>query len=183
MKQIIIIENDSSESRIGFAGEKEPRFIFPTLFGSAKLRFPPATKSFYNPDEALQHKKDCGIDYPIKNGIIENWVSMERIWRFSFEEKLKIDPTNHPVLLIIPPNNSKKRREKIAEILFETFEVPALCIKDQSILIEIAHKSSAKENLNDAWLGGSLFASSNTFLNEFIRIEDYWEKGPELIIP
>ena len=177
MKQIVIIENDSSESKIGFAGEKEPRFVFPTIFGEAKLRFPPPIKEYYNPDEALQYEEDIIIRYPIEKGVMDDWVTMVRIWDFSFENKLKIDRKLHPVLMIIHPSNSRKHRQKIADIFFETYEVPALCIKDQSYLINFFKESK----VDTAWTAGSLFAASESNFKDFIKFETYWEIGPDLI--
>jgi len=40
----------------------------------------------------------------------------------------------HPVLTTEPPMNSRRSREKLAEIFFETFNVPALFISMQAIL-------------------------------------------------
>ena len=181
MKRIVIMEHDSSESKIGFAGEEEPRFVFPTLYGRAKLSFPPPLKEYYDPDEALQHETNIKIDRPIENGIIDDWVTMVRIWDFCFDTKLKIDRKLHPVLIIIHPNNPRKIRVKIAAIMFETFEIAALCIKDTSYLINHARESKSQVKINSAWVAGSLYASSEENVKNFITLDAYDERGPEII--
>lgn len=40
----------------------------------------------------------------------------------------------HPVLVTEAPMNSRKSREKMAEIFFETFNVPSLFISMQAVL-------------------------------------------------
>lgn len=46
---------------------------------------------------------------------------IERMWSFVFEEKLKVDPQRFPVLLTEPPYNPTAKREKMVEVMFETF--------------------------------------------------------------
>merc|ERR1719478_2107237 len=49
-------------------------------------------------------------------------------------EKLEVSPADHPVLLTEPPYNPKPNREKMVEIMFETFSVPMLNISIQGVL-------------------------------------------------
>lgn len=48
--------------------------------------------------------------------------------------KLDVDSQQHPVLLTEPPLNPPENREHLAEIMFETFQVPALHIGIQAVL-------------------------------------------------
>ena len=48
--------------------------------------------------------------------------------------KLNVDSQQHPVLLTEPPLNPPENREHLAEIMFETFQVPALHIGIQAVL-------------------------------------------------
>ena len=74
------------------------------------------------------------IDYPIKNGIVTNWDDMEKIWRYTFSEELHIVPEQHPVLLTDAPLNPKQNREKMAQIMFETFNIPVFHVSAQAVL-------------------------------------------------
>jgi len=47
---------------------------------------------------------------------------------------LKITPEEHAVLVTEPPLNPRANREKMAEIFFETFNVPALFVSMQAVL-------------------------------------------------
>merc|ERR1712070_827895 len=52
----------------------------------------------------------------------------------TFDEVLQVNPAEHPVLLTEPPYNPKVTRERMVEIMFETFGVPSLNISIQGVL-------------------------------------------------
>ena len=48
--------------------------------------------------------------------------------------RLGVDSREHPVLMTEPPLNPPENRETLAEVMFETFQVPALHIGIQAVL-------------------------------------------------
>ena len=54
---------------------------------------------------------------------------MENIWEYTFTNQLKVAPEEYNVMLIVAPTNSKENKEKMAQIMFETFNVQGLCIQ------------------------------------------------------
>jgi actin beta/gamma 1 len=59
---------------------------------------------------------------------------MEKIWNHTFYNELRVVPEEHPVLLTESIFNLNSHREKMTQIMFETFKVPGLYIINTSIL-------------------------------------------------
>ncbi len=68
------------------------------------------------------------LDSPIENGIVKNWEDMEKYWQYIFQTGLKVSPEEHPVLMTEAPLNPKQNRERMTQIMFETFNVPCLYV-------------------------------------------------------
>jgi centractin len=73
------------------------------------------------------------LKYPMEHGIIKDWQDMQAIWNYAFSE-LKISPQDQPVLLTESILNPSSNREKMGEIFFESYNVPACYICSQALL-------------------------------------------------
>ncbi len=135
----VVIDGGSSYTKTGFGGEDHPRSVFPTLIGYPKFKkivtdVEHYTREYYIGEEAKQLKGVLKLMFPVEHGIIEDWTAMEKIWHYTFYTDLRIDPSEHPVLLTDAPLSPRPNREKMAEIMFETFNVPALYVAMQAVL-------------------------------------------------
>ncbi|UJG42245.1 MAG: actin family protein [Candidatus Heimdallarchaeum endolithica] len=135
----LVIDNGTGFTKNGFAGEDQPRSVFPTLIGYPKYQIIMTdvehyVREYYIGEEALNLRGVLKLVYPIEHGQIGDWDAMERIWHYTFYNDLRVNPNEHPILLTEPPLNKNVNKEKMAELMFDTFNVPAMYISMQAIL-------------------------------------------------
>ncbi|CAF1222241.1 unnamed protein product [Rotaria sordida] len=133
----IVIDNGSGTIKAGIAGDDSPRVIIPSVVG--RLRHSKTLPETSQTDlfigyKALNNKEILSVHYPIEHGIITNWDDMEKIWHHIFYNELHVVPEEHPVLLSEASLNPKANREKMAQILFEQFNTPAMYVANQGVL-------------------------------------------------
>lgn len=101
----VIIDLAPDGIHVGFAGDDAPR---------ASSEYP---------------KGSC-----MKDGYINNWSTLEHNLHNIFYNILRVAPEEQPVLVTESDLNPKANREKIVQLLFETFNTPAMYVSSRSTL-------------------------------------------------
>jgi actin len=136
---IVVLDNGSGMVKAGFAGEDAPQCVFPAIVGRPRAGTVTiqggGSKSEYIGDEAIKLMGVLNLNYPIAAGIVESWEDMEKVWHHAFYNELRIAPNEAKgVLLTEAPRNPRANREKMVQLMFETFEVKNIYVAIQAVM-------------------------------------------------
>ena len=162
--QALIVDNGSATVKAGFAGDDAPRTVLHSVVGRLPPGSAPSSvdrivsqwsdhRGIAKPLlKSIQHYavgsmgpyvgcRGVGsfsdmlrFKYPIEHGIVTSWDDMEAIWHHTFYNELRIQPEEHSVMLTEAPQRMRANREKMTQIMFETFNVPSMYVGLQAVL-------------------------------------------------
>ena len=132
----IVLDNGSYMCRAGFAGQENPRSTITSSTGQIRksININNLNLGTYVGNSVLYNLGILSLNYPIVNGIVYNWDDMEKLFYYQFYNELKIDPSEHPILISEPANVPKANREKMIQIIFETFCAHSFTLQSQEVL-------------------------------------------------
>ncbi|KAG2261418.1 hypothetical protein Bca52824_068497 [Brassica carinata] len=138
-KNVVVCDNGTGYVKCGFAGENFPTSVFPCVVGRPLLRYEESlmeqqVKDIVVGETCAELRHQLDINYPVHNGIVQNWEDMEHVWDHAFYNELKINPSDCKILLTDPPLNPSKNREKMIETMFEKYNFAGVFIQIQAVL-------------------------------------------------
>jgi actin-related protein len=123
--------------KAGLCGAEAPSCVFPAVLGRPKHSSAMAgadQREEYVGGNAMSRRGVLQINYPVEHGIVKDWADMEKIWHHTFDDQLRVNPEEHAVIVTEAPMNPKKNRERMVEMLFEKFSVPACYVVIQAVM-------------------------------------------------
>jgi actin len=133
----IIIDNGSGYIKAGFSGTDAPSAYFPSVVGVPKhpgIMVGAPSSGYFVGNLAIEKKGVLKLTYAVEHGIVENWDMMEQIWSHCFNNELNVDPKEFNVMLTEAPQNPLANREKMTQIMFDSFNVKGFYVAIQAVL-------------------------------------------------
>ncbi|XP_061635017.1 actin-like protein 6A [Phyllopteryx taeniolatus] len=152
----LVFDIGSYTVRAGYAGEDCPKADFPTVIGVTLDREDGTTPMETDGDKGKQSGTIYYIDTnqlrvpretmevmsPLKNGMIEDWDSFQAILDHTYRMHFKSEPSLHPVLMSEASWNTRAKREKLTELMFEHYNIPAFFLCKSAVLSAFANGRS-----------------------------------------
>merc|ERR1712243_225684 len=132
----VVVDNGTGQMKAGFSGDDAPKCVFPSVVGRPRHEgvMVGMGKDALVGDEAQCKRGIMTMKYPIDHGVVTNWDDMEKVWNHAFYEELRITPEDSAMMMTEAPLNPKANREKMTQIMFETFQCPAVYVAVQAVL-------------------------------------------------
>ncbi|KAM4037902.1 LOW QUALITY PROTEIN: actin-like protein 6B [Anomaloglossus baeobatrachus] len=148
----LVFDIGSFSVRAGYAGEDCPKADFPTTLGvfsadesltSEMEKDRKLSRAYYIDTTCLHVPRPLTeATSPLKNGMIEDWDAFQAILDHTFHKHLKSDPGLHPILMSEAPWNARAKREKLTELMFEHYNIPAFFLCKTAVLTAFANGRS-----------------------------------------
>lgn len=78
----------------------------------------------------------------MKDGMIDNWDLFEKVLDYTYAKVVQSESEYHPVLFSESASNVRTNREKLTELMFEKYNVPAFFVVKNAVLAAFANGRS-----------------------------------------
>ena len=133
----VIIDIDSGIIKSGFGGEDSPRNIFNSIVGIPKMpgvMVSMGQQERFVGEEAISKLEIMNFNAPIQRGQISDWDKFETLLHYLLYEKMKVVPEEISIMITESPKSPKENKQKLSELLFETFNVQNIHLANSSML-------------------------------------------------
>ncbi|TBU32092.1 brg1-associated factor b [Dichomitus squalens] len=153
----LVLDFGTSSLRAGYAGDDTPKAIIPTSFGFIEepaeanggdvtmgeagategeqpQASKPKVKLYIGQNGPSLWRSGMQIGNPMQDSLIQNFDAIPPLISHALSEVMRCNASEHPVLVTEAAWNSPANRERMAEIMFEEFQVPAFYIANTGVL-------------------------------------------------
>jgi len=147
----VVFDIGSSSTRVGYAGEDTPKGDICSTIGIIKENesmdidsetTKPANRRYhFDPQHYLPlANKEMGSF--VRDGMINDWDLLEKLLNHVYKDYIRDAADQHPVLMSEAPWNTKEKREKLTEMMFEKYNIPAFFLCKNAVLSCFSHGRS-----------------------------------------
>lgn len=134
-KNVVVMDTGGSTIKIGFAGDENPRKVFP----NCKAKYKNDTQALFG--DMLCERSDVfslRLSRPFEKGYMININLQKEIWNRAFEHVLKINPKDYSLIVVEPMFNFESIRKEMRNCLIEQFKFKHVIFKKSAELAIIA---------------------------------------------
>ncbi|KAJ3200383.1 1-phosphatidylinositol-3-phosphate 5-kinase, partial [Entophlyctis luteolus] len=125
----IVLDVGASSVKAGHAGIDTPSAVFPAAASAVNNHLSVGDLRVW------QWSENAEIKHAVANGQVTDWSVFEALCNHAFSERLFVDSmSEHPLLISEAAWASRDSREKLIELAFETFKVPAFYVAKAPVL-------------------------------------------------
>lgn len=129
-------------------------------------------KQFYVGDDANAKRAILKLSYPVDRGVITNWEDITSIYRHTFDQELRVDSKEHPLIFteatLTDMKARKLTREKITQIAFEDLNVPLFYLANSAVCALLA---SEKTTVNTCALHSEAYVTQCVHVPQGLVLE------------
>lgn len=148
----LVFDAGSHSFRAGYAGEDTPKAEIPSSIGMIEeaevametddVKRDSNKKYFIDTNSLRVPRKGMEVQTFLKDGMIENWEMFEQIMDYSYKRHIQSESQEHPVMMSEASWNVKGKRERLTELMFEKYNVPAFFLCKNAVLSAFANGRS-----------------------------------------
>jgi len=122
--QALVVDVGSSSVKAGFSGEDWPSTLLPSVvdqYPKGVTCVEPSSAEYYGSEISAKSS------HPVHRGEVKNWEQLEMLWEDIMKD---VGTGKHmpSVMLCESMVTKHEDRKRWAEMLFETFHVPSICL-------------------------------------------------------
>ncbi|KAM5290154.1 LOW QUALITY PROTEIN: actin-related protein T1 [Glossophaga mutica] len=132
----VIFNNGLGLCNADLSRETVPCHVNSSVVRYSQLNMPltkPFQKKYVVGGNALYRYEALHMHYPIEHGLVTGGY-MEKHWNYIFEWELGVKCCQQPVLMTELSLNPRKTQKKMADVMFETFNVPAFHLSNHAVV-------------------------------------------------
>ena len=134
----IVVDMGTTCTKSGYAGEDCPKYVIPSSVGVLGGEAGEAAERRAGTNALSVRADGMQVVPALSEGVVADWDAAEAILDHTYKSCLSCNPADHPLLMAEANHNTKEAREKMAELAFEKFGVPALFLSKSAVLTAFA---------------------------------------------
>ncbi|PIO73021.1 Actin [Teladorsagia circumcincta] len=150
----VVFDAGSHSLRVGFAGEEYPKGDIPSYVavqevepdedvemkeGTESNNVKKKRNMFIGTTKIVVPRPRTTIQSFMKDGMIDDWEMFENLLDYSYSEVLHSETQYHPALFTESAWNDKAKRERLTELMFEKYNIPAFFLCKNAVLTAFAN--------------------------------------------